>query len=44
MMIHDIHRGIRKNKKRKPNENYSRELMELFTLGIGNYTEDDVRE
>jgi len=27
-----------------PNENYSRELMELFTLGVGNYTESDVRE
>jgi uncharacterized protein (DUF1800 family) len=27
-----------------PNENYSRELMELFTLGAGNYTEADVRE
>jgi uncharacterized protein (DUF1800 family) len=27
-----------------PNENYARELMELFTLGIGNYTERDVRE
>src|SRR5580704_13873141 len=27
-----------------PNENYARELMELFTLGIGNYTEGDVRE
>jgi uncharacterized protein (DUF1800 family) len=27
-----------------PNENYSRELMELFTLGVGNYTEADVRE
>ena len=26
-----------------PNENYSRELMELFTMGPGNYTEDDVR-
>jgi uncharacterized protein (DUF1800 family) len=26
-----------------PNENLSRELMELFTVGIGNYTEDDVR-
>ncbi len=26
-----------------PNENYARELMELFTLGAGNYTEDDVR-
>jgi uncharacterized protein (DUF1800 family) len=27
-----------------PNENFSRELMELFTLGPGNYSEDDVRE
>jgi uncharacterized protein (DUF1800 family) len=27
-----------------PNENYARELMELFTLGPGNYTEGDVRE
>jgi uncharacterized protein (DUF1800 family) len=27
-----------------PNENYSREVMELFTMGAGNYTEDDVRE
>ena len=26
-----------------PNENYSRELMELYTLGAGNFTEDDVR-
>src|SRR5262249_2763518 len=26
-----------------PNENYGRELMELFTLGRGNYTQDDVR-
>ena len=34
----------RSNKKAAPNENYSRELMELFTLGIGHYTEDDVRE
>ena len=30
--------------KDKPNENYARELMELFSLGIGNYTEKDVRE
>jgi uncharacterized protein (DUF1800 family) len=27
-----------------PNENYSRELMELFTLGAGNYSESDVRD
>ncbi len=26
-----------------PNENYSRELLELFSLGVGNYKEDDVR-
>ena len=26
-----------------PNENYSRELLELFALGVGNYTEDDVQ-
>jgi len=32
------------NRKGKPNENYARELMELFTTGIGHYTEDDVRE
>jgi uncharacterized protein (DUF1800 family) len=28
---------------RSPNENYSRELMELFTMGVGTFTEDDVR-
>ena len=33
-----------KNTKSAPNENYARELMELFTLGIGNYTEDDVKQ
>lgn len=32
------------NVKGKPNENFGRELMELFTLGIGNYTETDVQE
>jgi Protein of unknown function (DUF1800) len=32
------------NRKAHPNENYARELMELFTLGIGNYTEDDVKQ
>ena len=32
------------NSKWSPNENYGRELMELFTLGVGNgYTERDVR-
>jgi len=32
------------NRKGSPNENYARELMELFTLGEGNYTERDVQE
>ena len=32
------------NRKGSPNENYARELQELFTLGIGNYTETDIRE
>jgi len=34
----------RQNVKRKPNENFARELMELFTLGVGNYTEQDIKE
>jgi uncharacterized protein (DUF1800 family) len=32
------------NRKAKPNENYAREVMELFTLGRGQYTEKDIRE
>ena len=32
------------NRKRKPNENFARELMELFTIGRGNYTEQDIKE
>ncbi|MSQ21910.1 MAG: DUF1800 domain-containing protein [Dehalococcoidia bacterium] len=32
------------NKKSAPNENFARELMELFSMGVGNYTEQDVRE
>lgn len=31
------------NRKQRPNENYARELLELFTMGIGNYTEADVK-
>ena len=31
------------NKKGKPNENFARELLELFTLGTGNYSEDDIK-
>jgi uncharacterized protein (DUF1800 family) len=32
------------NHKSHPNENFARELMELFTLGIGNYTEEDIQQ
>lgn len=32
------------NRRQSPNENFARELMELFTMGVGNYTETDVRE
>jgi uncharacterized protein (DUF1800 family) len=32
------------NKKQHPNENFAREVMELFTLGRGNYTENDIKE
>mgnify|MGYP001316515441 FL=1 len=32
------------NVKGSPNENFAREIMELFTLGVGNYEEKDIRE
>jgi uncharacterized protein (DUF1800 family) len=32
------------NRKNSPNENFAREVMELFTLGRGNYTETDIKE
>ena len=32
------------NKKEHPNENFARELMELFTVGRGNYSETDIKE
>ena len=32
------------NRKQKPNENFAREVMELFTMGRGNYTENDIKE
>lgn len=32
------------NIKGRPNENFAREVMELFTLGVGNYTEKDIQE
>lgn len=33
-----------RNEAQHPNENYARELMELFTLGVDHYTEEDVRQ
>lgn len=35
---------LTKSRKNAPNENYARELMELFTIGLGNYTQQDVHE
>lgn len=32
------------NRRQRPNENLARELMELFTLGVGNYTEFDIKQ
>ncbi len=32
------------NRKRQPNENFARELLELFTIGRGNYSEKDIKE
>ena len=51
-MIHDISRDPamllyldgNSNTKTKPNENFARELLELFTVGIGKYSENDMRE
>lgn len=34
----------KQNRKNSPNENWARELMELFTMGIGSYTEEDIKE
>lgn len=54
--FHDLLLGISKdpamiiwldnqqNRKGKPNENFAREVMELFTVGIGNYSEVDIKE
>lgn len=51
-LLHDIARDPamllyldnQQNRKRAPNENFARELLELFTLGEGHYSEQDVRE
>lgn len=39
-----IYLNNQQNVKDHPNENFAREVMELFTLGIGNYTEKDIKE
>jgi uncharacterized protein (DUF1800 family) len=39
-----IYLDLQRSQKSKPNENFAREVMELFTLGEGNYTEGDIRE
>lgn len=39
-----IYLDLPQSRSEHPNENWARELMELFTVGIGNYTEQDVRE
>jgi uncharacterized protein (DUF1800 family) len=52
LMVKDISRDpamlvwldTRQSQKNHPNENFARELMELFTLGIGNYTENDIQQ
>lgn len=36
--------NTKQNRKLKPNENFARELMELFTLGRDHYTEKDIKE
>ena len=39
-----VYLNNQQNKKKAPNENFAREVMELFTLGVGNYTEHDIKE
>lgn len=39
-----VYLDLTKSTKKAPNENYARELMELFTLGLGHYTQRDVYE
>jgi hypothetical protein len=51
-LLHEVSRtaamlnflNANQNRKDHPNENFAREVMELFTLGRGNYTENDVKE
>ncbi|MFQ5430521.1 MAG: DUF1800 family protein [Phycisphaerae bacterium] len=39
-----LYLNTQQNRRTHPNENYARELMELFTLGPGHYTEQDIKE
>ena len=39
-----IYLDLQQSRQEHPNENWARELMELFTVGIGNYSENDIRE
>ncbi|MCZ6815301.1 MAG: DUF1800 domain-containing protein, partial [Planctomycetota bacterium] len=39
-----LYLNTQQNSKRKPNENFARELLELFTMGVGHYTENDIKE
>jgi uncharacterized protein (DUF1800 family) len=39
-----IYLDLQQSRKAHPNENWAREVMELFTIGIGNYSEQDIRE
>ncbi len=41
-MLYYLDAGV--NIKGAPNENFAREIMELFTMGVGNYSEEDIRE
>lgn len=41
-MLYFLDAGV--NVKGAPNENFAREIMELFTMGVGNYSETDIRE
>ncbi len=41
-MIHWLDNS--ENHKDEPNENYGRELLELFSMGVGNYTEQDIKQ
>ncbi|TNE35372.1 DUF1800 domain-containing protein [bacterium] len=39
-----LYQGLNLSSGKAPNENFAREMMELFTMGIGNYSEGDIRE